>query len=62
MSRVVGDNFFPEDVLDQSVGRSPGVLYQDVSPERFSKLEKELVRGKGEIVGYIRFLVPHSEY
>ncbi|KAI9465802.1 microtubule associated protein-domain-containing protein [Lactarius psammicola] len=39
MSRVVGDNFFPEDVLDQS----------DVSPERFSKLEKELVRGKGEI-------------
>ncbi|KAI9441326.1 microtubule associated protein-domain-containing protein [Lactarius indigo] len=50
MSRVVGDNFFPEDVLDQSVGRSPGVLYQDVSPERFSKLEKELVRGKGEIV------------
>ncbi|KAH9042589.1 microtubule associated protein-domain-containing protein [Lactarius pseudohatsudake] len=49
MSRVVGDHFFPEDVLDQSIGRSPGVLYQDVSLERFSKLEKELVRGKGEI-------------
>jgi hypothetical protein len=26
------------------------VPYQDVSPERFSRLEKELVRGKGEIV------------
>lgn len=49
MSRVVGDTFFPEDVLDPSAGRRPGVLYQDVSPERFSKLEKELVRGKGEI-------------
>jgi protein regulator of cytokinesis 1 len=60
MSRVVGDNFFPEDVLDQSVGRSPCTLYQDVNPERFSKLEKELVRGKGEIVGYARFLAPHS--
>ena len=52
MSRVVGDNFFPEEVLDPSVGRNPSALYQDVSPERFSKLEKELVRGKGEIVSY----------
>ncbi|KAF8273523.1 microtubule associated protein-domain-containing protein [Lactarius quietus] len=49
MSRVLGDNFFPEDVLDPSAGRSPGTPYQDVNPERFSKLEKELVRGKGEI-------------
>jgi protein regulator of cytokinesis 1 len=62
MSRVVGDNFFPEDVLDPSAGRSPGALYQDVNPERFSKLEKELVRGKGEIVGYIWLPAPHSTY
>ena len=60
MSRVVGDTFFPEDVLDQSVGRSPG--YQDVSLERFSKLEKELVRGKGEIVSYVQFLAPRFTY
>ena len=60
MSRVVGDSFFPEDVLDPSAGRSPGALYQDVNPERFSKLEKELVRGKGELVGYIYFLSPRS--
>ena len=62
MSRVVGDNFFPEDALDQSVGRGPGALYQDVNPERFSKLEKELVRGKGEIVSYVQFLAPRSTY
>ena len=62
MSRVVGDNFFPEDVLDPTVGRNPSALYQDVSPERFSKLEKELVRGKGEIVSCTSFLAPHSTY
>ncbi len=62
MSRIVGDNFFPEDVLDQSVGRSPGALYQDVAPERFSRLEKELVRGKGEIVSPTGFLSPYSTY
>jgi protein regulator of cytokinesis 1 len=58
MSRIVGDTFFPDDVLDPSAGRPPGALYQDVNLERFSKLEKELVRGKGEIVGYIRFFAP----
>jgi Ase1/PRC1/MAP65 family protein len=53
ISRIVGDSFFPEDVLDFSAARSSGEPYQDVSPERFSKLEKELVRGKGEVVGLI---------
>lgn len=50
MSHIVGDGFFPDDVLDCSNDCHSGVPYQDVSPERFSRLEKELVRGKGEIV------------
>lgn len=49
MSRIVGDGFFPEDVLDSSTSCSSGISYQDVCPERFSRLEKELVRGKGEM-------------
>jgi Ase1/PRC1/MAP65 family protein len=47
IARIVGDSFFSE---DRSTARSSSGPYQDVSPERFSKLEKELVRGKGEIV------------
>ena len=50
ISHIVGDGFFPDDVLDCSNDCHSGVPYQDVSPERFSRLEKELVRGKGEIV------------
>lgn len=53
MSRVVGDGFFPEDALDRSISCDSTAPYQDVCPERFSKLEKELVRGKGEIVGLV---------
>jgi len=57
MSRIVGEGFFPEDVLGRSVSSNSGVPYQDVSPERFSRLEKELVRGKGEIVRLTVFLL-----
>ncbi|KAI9511990.1 microtubule associated protein-domain-containing protein [Russula earlei] len=49
MSRIVGEGFFPEDVLDRSFNCNSGVPYQDVNADRFSRLEKELVRGKGEI-------------
>ena len=56
MSRIVGDGFFPDDVLDRSIGCNSGIPYQDVCPERFSRLEKELVRGKGELVGLAQFL------
>ncbi|KAI0300522.1 microtubule associated protein-domain-containing protein [Multifurca ochricompacta] len=49
ISRIVGDRFFHEDVLGHSTGSSPDMPYQNVSPERFSRLEKELVRGKGEM-------------
>jgi hypothetical protein len=50
MSRIVGEGFFPEDIFEYSTDAHSGVPYQDVCPERFSRLEKELVRGKGEIV------------
>ena len=57
MSRIVGVGFFPEEVLDSSTSRSSSVPYQYVCPERFSRLEKELVRGKGEIVSLTKFPV-----
>jgi hypothetical protein len=60
MSRIVGDAFFPEDVLDSSTSCSSSETYPDVCPERFSRLEKELVRGKGEIVSLAQF--PLSRY
>ena len=41
MSCVVEDDFFLEDVLDLPTGCSPGVLFQDVNSEGFSKLEKQ---------------------
>ena len=59
MSRIVGDGFFPEDVFDGSTSCSSSVTYQDVCPERFSRLEKELVRGKGEMVSLTQFPVSH---
>ncbi|KAJ7750397.1 microtubule associated protein [Mycena maculata] len=42
LSRTLGPDFYPQDIIDDGE-------YRDVSPERFSKLEKELVRGKGEV-------------
>jgi protein regulator of cytokinesis 1 len=43
LSRTLGPEFYPQDITDDGE-------YRDVTPERFSKLEKELVRGKGEVV------------
>ncbi|KAJ7319024.1 microtubule associated protein-domain-containing protein [Mycena albidolilacea] len=42
ISRTLGPEFYPQDITDDGE-------YRDVTPERFSKLEKELVRGKGEV-------------
>ncbi|KAJ6551359.1 microtubule associated protein-domain-containing protein [Mycena capillaripes] len=42
LSRTLGPEFYSQDIIDDGE-------YHDVTPERFSKLEKELVRGKGEI-------------
>ncbi|GJJ12968.1 hypothetical protein Clacol_007215 [Clathrus columnatus] len=50
---ILGNNFFPPDIVSTisapgTTEESPKAL-KDVSPERFNKLEKELVRAKGEI-------------
>ncbi|KAJ7220568.1 microtubule associated protein-domain-containing protein [Mycena pura] len=42
LSRTLGPEFYSKDIIDDEE-------YRDVSPERFSKLEKELVRGKAEV-------------
>ena len=53
--RIVGPGFFGQDITYPTpaqgiqVSEEPRGL-RDVTPERFSKLEKELVRAKSEIV------------
>ncbi|KAL4063770.1 microtubule associated protein-domain-containing protein [Scleroderma citrinum] len=53
LSRTLGATYFPADVLQPSLApdETPddAKALRDVMPERFSKLEKELVRGKGEV-------------
>jgi protein regulator of cytokinesis 1 len=56
LARTLGSHFFHQDILTPAVAASeeldsPTAL-KDVMPERFSKLEKELVRGKGEVVSH----------
>ncbi|THH26729.1 hypothetical protein EUX98_g7460 [Antrodiella citrinella] len=53
LSRTLGPAYFSADLLEpiQVSGESEydESAHRDVTPERFSKLEKELVRGKGEV-------------
>ncbi|KIJ16234.1 hypothetical protein PAXINDRAFT_114030 [Paxillus involutus ATCC 200175] len=53
LSRTLGSNYLPADILLPTVATeedpSNANALRDVMPERFSKLEKELVRGKGEV-------------
>ena len=54
LSRTLGSDFYQADITEPAPasGENPDdpSPNRDVSPERFSKLEKELVRGKGEVV------------
>ncbi|KAF9451602.1 hypothetical protein P691DRAFT_699098 [Macrolepiota fuliginosa MF-IS2] len=53
LARTLGSTFFGPDVREPSAADGENVLdpesHRDVSPERFLKLEKELVRGKAEV-------------
>jgi protein regulator of cytokinesis 1 len=51
LSRTLGPGFYVPDILGPiiRIGEITS-QHRDVTPERFSKLEKELVRGKSEIV------------
>ncbi|KAH9849363.1 microtubule associated protein-domain-containing protein [Lenzites betulinus] len=53
LSNTLGSNFYTPDLVEPT--HAPGEdeydpsAHRDVTPERFSRLEKELVRGKGEV-------------
>ncbi|KAF8554517.1 hypothetical protein OG21DRAFT_1508849 [Imleria badia] len=60
LARSLGSNYFSADILRPTVSAeesstNPNAL-RDVMPERFSKLEKELVRGKGEMTKRLALL------
>ncbi|KAF8904614.1 microtubule associated protein-domain-containing protein [Mucidula mucida] len=46
LARILGHEFFTPDVLDDDLDTS---VHRDVTPERFVRMEKELVRGKAEV-------------
>ena len=54
LASTLGQDYFALDVMEPTP--APGedeydsASHRDVTPERFSRLEKELVRGKGEMV------------
>jgi protein regulator of cytokinesis 1 len=47
LGNTLGSGFFPPDILSSRASLDASL--QDVTPDRFSKLEKELVRGKSEL-------------
>ncbi|GJE92448.1 hypothetical protein PsYK624_086020 [Phanerochaete sordida] len=53
LARTLGPDYFPHDVVEAAVADNESEqdpdARRDVTPERFSKIEKELVRGKGEV-------------
>ncbi|KAI0087221.1 microtubule associated protein-domain-containing protein [Irpex rosettiformis] len=53
LSRILGPQFYSPEILDPVIADGEDEIepdaYRDVTPERFSKLEKELVRGKSEV-------------
>ena len=61
LSRTLGSDYFSPDILEplSAVGETAydAGANRDVTPERFMKLEKELVRGKAEVVSKKLFAV-----
>ena len=56
LARTLGSSYFSMDILEPTAAAGENVLdpesHRDVTPERFLKLEKEIVRGKAEVVCY----------
>ena len=54
LCRTLGPDFYSSDVVDPTPAagenKNDPSAHRDVTPERFSRLEKELVRGKAEVV------------
>jgi protein regulator of cytokinesis 1 len=57
LARTLGPDFYAPDILEPFPASGEDThdtnANYDVTPERFSKLEKELVRGKAEVVSNI---------
>ncbi|KAJ7596024.1 microtubule associated protein [Mycena floridula] len=53
LSRTLGSDFYARDIVEPTPAsdgpQDSSAHHRDVTPERFSKLEKELVRGKAEV-------------
>ncbi|OCH93159.1 hypothetical protein OBBRIDRAFT_771990 [Obba rivulosa] len=53
LANTLGPNFYSDEVLDPALApdedEDDPTSHRDVTPERFAKLERELVRGKGEV-------------
>ena len=65
LARTLGSEYFAHDIVEPlpAAGEDPydANANRDVTPERFSKLEKELVRGKAEVVSVLSpWLLPSS--
>ncbi|KAI0700321.1 microtubule associated protein-domain-containing protein [Cytidiella melzeri] len=60
LSRTLGPDFYPPRDLEPLIAAGEDEIepdaHRDVTPERFSKLEKELVRGKSEIGKRLHYL------
>jgi len=56
LTRTLGSDYFSVDVMEPAVlsGEDPvdPNATKDVTPERFLRMEKELVRGKADIVSF----------
>ncbi|KAH7874461.1 microtubule associated protein-domain-containing protein [Lentinula edodes] len=59
MARSLSSDFYSQDILDPTPAFEGGPdtnVHRDVTPERFSKLEKELARGKAEVTKRLNHL------
>lgn len=55
LSRTLGPDFYTQEIVESTPPSEDPTTTRDVTPERFSKLEKELVRGKAEVVSALYF-------
>ncbi|KAI0646310.1 microtubule associated protein-domain-containing protein [Trametes meyenii] len=63
LSNILGRDFYSTDILEPSHASGEDEYdsnsHRDVTPERFSRLEKELVRGKSEVAKRLNQLSTH---
>ena len=59
LARTLPPEYYAQDIVEPTVAtgenQHDAEANRDVTPERFMKLEKELVRGKAEVVSLLSF-------